>query len=86
MTASFADIDNDGLPDLMVTTVRMGNFLFKNLGQGRFKDITQESGLGLRPARHASGAVFFDFDNDGLLDLFVTNVGSYTRNASERPR
>ena len=84
VTASFADIDNDGLPDLMVTTVRMGNFLFKNLGQGRFKDITQESGLGLRPARHASGAVFFDFDNDGLLDLFVTNVGSYTRNEKGR--
>src|SRR5216117_4691 len=80
VTASFADIDNDGLPDLFVTTVRMGNFLFKNLGQGKFKDITLESGLDLRPARHSSGAVFFDFDNDGLLDLFVTNVGVYTRN------
>src|SRR5947207_1948828 len=80
VTASFADIDNDGLPDLFVTTVRMGNFLFKNLGHGNFKDITLESGLDLRPARHSSGAVFFDFDNDGLLDLFVTNVGVYTRN------
>src|SRR5437867_3178724 len=73
VTASFADIDNDGLPDLFVTTVRMGNFLFKNLGHGRFKDITQESGLGGTPARHSSGAVFFDFNNDGLLDLFITN-------------
>jgi len=44
--ASFADIDNDGLPDLYVTTVRMGNVLFKNLGGGKFKDITKESGLG----------------------------------------
>lgn len=79
VTASFADIDNDGLPDLFVTTVRMGNFLFKNLGQGKFKDITTEAGLGgPRPARHSSGAVFFDFNNDGLLDLFVVNVGSYT--------
>jgi hypothetical protein len=84
VTASFADIDNDGLPDLFVTTVRMGNFLFKNLGQGKFKDITLESGLDLRPARHSSGAVFFDFDNDGLLDLFVTNVGVYTRNEKGR--
>jgi hypothetical protein len=84
VAASFADIDNDGLPDLFVTTVRMGNFLFKNLGQGKFKDITLESGLGLRPARHSSGAVFFDFNNDGLLDLFVTNVGVYTTNDKGR--
>jgi hypothetical protein len=79
VTASFADIDNDGLPDLFVITVRMGNFLFKSLGHGKFKDITQESGLGgvQTPARHSSGAVFFDFNNDGLLDLFVANVGIY---------
>src|SRR5213592_4982161 len=37
VTASFADIDNDGLPDLYVTTVRMGNALFKNLGNGKFR-------------------------------------------------
>src|SRR5690348_6176078 len=63
VTASFADIDNDGLPDLFVTTVRMGNVLFKNLGRGKFKDITQQSGLGGRApsAPHSSGAVFFDF-------------------------
>ena len=83
VTASFADADNDGLPDLFVTTVRMGNFLFKNLGPDgsqrcRFKDITAESGLAAGTARHSSGAVFFDYDNDGLLDLFVTNVGIYT--------
>jgi hypothetical protein len=80
--ASFADIDNDGLPDLFVTTVRMGNVLFKNLGHGRFKDITQESGLGY--VGHSSGAVFFDFNNDGLLDLFLANVGVYTTNATGR--
>ena len=78
VTASFADIDNDGLPDLFVTTVKMGNVLFKNLGHGRFKDITQEAGVGA--AGHSSGAVFFDFNNDGLLDLFVCNVGVYTSN------
>jgi len=80
--ASFADIDNDGLPDLFVTTVRMGNVLFKNLGHGKFKDITQESGLGY--VGHSSGAVFFDFNNDGLLDLFVANVGVYTKNEKGR--
>src|SRR6266498_1038090 len=86
VTASFADVDNDGRPDLFVTTVRMGNFLFKNLGEGKFKDITAESGLErvARPALHSSGAVFFDFNNDGLLDLFVANVGVYTTNEKGR--
>lgn len=74
--ASFADIDNDGLPDLFVTTVKMGNQLFKNLGGGKFQDITETSGLGY--VGHSSGAVFFDFNRDGLLDLFVCNVGIYT--------
>ncbi len=80
--ASFADIDNDGLPDLFVTTIKMGNVLFKNLGHGKFKDITKESGLGY--VGHSSGAVFFDFNNDGLLDLFVANVGVYTKNEKGR--
>lgn len=76
VTASFADIDNDGDQDLFVTTVRGGNALFENDGHGRFRDITQEAGLSL--AQHSSGAVFFDYDNDGLLDLLVCNVGRYT--------
>jgi hypothetical protein len=84
VTASFADIDNDGLPDLFVTTVRMGNVLFRNLGGGAFKDITAGSGLTSARAAHSSGAVFFDFNKDGLLDLFVANVGVYTRNEKGR--
>ena len=74
--ASFADVDNDGLPDLFVTTVKFGNVLFHNLGGGKFKDVTKEAGLDY--TGHSSGAVFFDFDNDGLLDLFLVNVGVYT--------
>ncbi len=84
VAASFADIDNDGRPDLFVTSVRMGNVLFRNLGGGKFKDITLESSLSLKRAPHSSGAVFFDFNNDGLLDLFVANVGVYTRNEKGR--
>jgi len=76
VSASFADIDNDGDPDLFVTTVRFGNVLFENTGKGRFKDITREAGVDY--TGHSSAVVFFDFDNDGLLDLFVTNVGRYT--------
>src|SRR4051812_26952265 len=78
VACSFADIDNDGDPDLFVTTVRHGNRLFENLGGGKFRDITQSAGVGY--VGHSSGAVFFDYDGDGLLDLFVTNVGVYTSN------
>ena len=75
---AFADIDNDGDPDLFVTTVRHGNRLFENVGGGRFRDITATAGVGY--VGHSSGAVFFDYDGDGLLDLFVSNVGVYTTN------
>jgi enediyne biosynthesis protein E4 len=74
--ASFADVDNDRLPDLYVTTANMGNVLFKNKGNGVFVDNTEASGLVL--TAHSSGAVFFDFNRDGWLDLFVVNVGRYT--------
>jgi hypothetical protein len=74
--ASFADIDNDGDEDLFVTTVLGGNVLFDNDGHGHFTDITKEAGLDL--VSHSSGAVFFDYDNDGLVDLLVCNVGKYT--------
>ena len=78
VACAFADIDNDGLPDLFVTTVRHGNRLFHNLGGGKFQDITAQAGVGY--VGHSSGAVFFDYDGDGLLDLFVTNVGVFTTN------
>src|SRR5437016_13413688 len=75
---AFADIDNDGDPDLFVTTVRHGNRLFENLGDGTFRDITAQAGVGY--VGHSSGVVFFDYDGDGLLDLLVTNVGVFTSN------
>ena len=78
VACSFADIDNDGDPDLFVTTVRHGNHLFENVGGGKLSDITNHAGVGY--SGHSSGAVWFDYDGDGLLDLFVTNVGVYTTN------
>jgi enediyne biosynthesis protein E4 len=76
---AFADIDNDGDPDLFVTTVRHGNRLFENLGGGTFRDVTAQAGVGY--VGHSSGAIFFDYNRDGLLDLLVINVGVYTSDA-----
>ena len=82
VTASFADVDNDSDPDLYVTTVRAGTALFENDGRGRFHDVTKEAGL--EYSGHSSGAVFFDYDGDGLLDLFLVNVGRYTTDEKGR--
>jgi hypothetical protein len=76
VSATFADINNDGCPDLYITTVRGGNAMFLNDCHGHFKDITKESGL--EYVGHSSAAVFFDYDRDGLLDLLLVNVGKYT--------
>ncbi len=82
VTPAFADIDNDGDPDLFVTTVRRGNRLYENLGNGRFRDITKAAGVSY--SGHSSGAAFFDYDNDGNLDLFLVNVGKYTTETQGR--
>ncbi len=81
MAASFGDIDNDGDPDLYVTSIREGNLLYENNGDGKFINITNKSGVGVNA--HSSSATFFDYDRDGLLDLFVTNVGVYTSEVIE---
>jgi hypothetical protein len=82
VAASFADTDNDGDEDLYVTTVRGGNLLFENDGHGHFRDITREAGLEL--SAHSSGSVFLDYNNDGLVDLLVCNVGRYTSDVRGR--
>jgi hypothetical protein len=76
VTAAFGDVNNTGHEDLFVTTVNEGNVLFQNDGHGHFKDISHEAGVDL--VAHSSGAFFFDYDNDGLADLLVCNVGVYT--------
>jgi hypothetical protein len=71
MGVAVGDWNNDGLPDLLVTCVGQ-NRLFRNTGKGTFVDVTKTSGLGGRLA-FSTSALWFDFDRDGLLDLFVCN-------------
>jgi hypothetical protein len=76
VAATFIDYDNDGSLDLYVTSTRGGNVLFRNRGDGTFQDVTKEAGL--VHVGHSQTAVFFDFDNDGWLDLFLTNTAAWT--------
>lgn len=80
--ASFADIDNDGDTDLVITTIRSGVHLFENNGHGVFKDITREAGISV--TAHSAGALFFDYDHDGLVDLLICNVGRFTTDKKAR--
>lgn len=71
MGVAAADYNNDGLTDLLVTGVGQ-NRLFQNTGKGHFIDVTEKAGLGGRSA-FSTSAMWFDFDRDGHLDLFVCN-------------
>ena len=71
MGVAVGDYNNDGFPDILITCVGQ-NRLFQNTGKGTFADVTKKSGLGGRQALSTS-ALWFDYDRDGLLDLFVCN-------------
>ena len=71
MGVAVGDYDNDGFPDLLITCVGQ-NRLFHNTGKGTFVDVTRTSGLGGRLG-FSTSAMWFDFDRDGYLDLFVCN-------------
>jgi enediyne biosynthesis protein E4 len=71
MGVAVGDYDNDGFPDILVTCVGQ-NRLFHNTGKGTFVDVTNASGFGKRLG-FSTSALWFDYDRDGLLDLFVCN-------------
>lgn len=78
MGVAFGDVDNDGRVDLFVTAVG-SNRLFRNLGEGKFQDVTEAAGVGGDGTKWSSSAGFFDHDNDGDLDLFVCNYVKWSK-------
>jgi hypothetical protein len=71
MGVAVGDYDNDGFPDLFISCVGQSR-LFRNTGKGTFVEATRQSGLFGRQG-FSTSALWFDYDRDGLLDLFVCN-------------
>jgi hypothetical protein len=85
----FADFDNDGWPDMMIATGsvypevekvfkeyphRSTRLVYQNLGNGRFKEVTAQTGAGVLSPKSSRGCAFGDFDNDGDIDVLVMNM------------
>ncbi len=83
--AAAADFDNDGWTDLYVTGINR-NILYHNNHNGTFTDVTEHAGVSGADARGRKllgvSAAWVDYDNDGLLDLFVTNYLEWTPETS----
>eukprot|EP00501_MAST-03F_sp_TOSAG23-6_P002218 GSMAST32.ASY1.ANO1.2318.1 assembled CDS len=71
-TPVFADFDNDDWPDLFIAADFGTSAIFWNNGNGTFIEGTRDSGLGFE--RNGMGVAVADFDQDGLLDIFVTSI------------
>ncbi|HET9087383.1 MAG TPA: FG-GAP-like repeat-containing protein, partial [Acidobacteriaceae bacterium] len=69
VACAVGDFDNDGRPDLAVAFIDRV-VLFRNLGHGKFADVTEK--VGIRSLNRPAGLTFVDYDHDGDLDLFVT--------------
>jgi hypothetical protein len=77
----FFDYDNDGWADLFVAAVTGGDRLFRNVGGGRFVDVTAAAGI--PPGRWAAMATAADYDRDGFLDLYVVRMGDHEKTVPE---
>jgi hypothetical protein len=71
-----ADFDNDGLQDILITYVDDAHRLYRNVGNAHFEDVTARAGLGGK-GLVGGPATALDFDNDGLLDLYIGYFGDY---------
>ncbi|MGB5436256.1 MAG: CRTAC1 family protein, partial [Maribacter sp.] len=73
MHGTIGDVDGDGLIDILVADLKYGA-LYRNLGGGLYQDITESSGVARALAGKGSwGTAFFDYDNDGDLDIISAN-------------
>jgi len=87
--AGVVDLDNDGNPDLFVATgsvypevekrlpaypFRTPRLVFRSLGDGRFEELIEEAGSGISAPHASRGCAFGDFDNDGDMDILVSNM------------
>ena len=87
--AGIVDLDNDGLPDLFMTSGgvypqiektlpqfpdRGPRVVFRNLGSGSFEELIDEAGPGVAAAHCSRGCAFGDFDNDGDVDILIVNL------------
>jgi len=80
---SWGDYDGDGFPDLYVSIYQSLNRLYRNQGNGTFKDVTVPLGVG--QPKNSFPVWFWDYNNDGSLDLFVSSYdGSIAHQARHR--
>jgi enediyne biosynthesis protein E4 len=86
------DLDNDGHADVLQVnghvypeldsrkgseTYRNPRLVYRNLGQGKFEDVSSLAGSGIAAVKSSRGAAFGDYDNDGDIDALVMNMGDY---------
>ena len=77
MGAAIGDYDNDGWQDIYVSCLG-ANHLFRNLGSGKFADVTAKTGVAGLPGDFSTSSAWLDYDKDGRLDLFVGNYVAWS--------